>query len=335
MTQLIMAVPLDYEMFATMEALGTRHEIKLSSTSAHMLLPEPPQGPDRVGPLRAPHPESEALVAHLGGWGSSWVSGTEPIAGIATVLIDVDVEAELPAGFEGNQVGGPDLDSLVGEVHLWFDSFITWVWGITSQGVDARHPDPRSTHRRSHNIVHRVVSETVASLPNSTSPPLTVVMSDEGPCSERAADVTVISKSVERAGAALPPTIELLASARTACRRGDTRRAMIDIGTAVEAALKALLPTSPKPRTLGSLVRDGSKRGFVGKSARASLVKPRNNAVHKAIAPSFSRTCEALDLAESVVSRAAPELVASKSLRAFNRPQRHDLLLIKPVPARG
>jgi hypothetical protein len=165
----------------------------------------------------------------------------------------------------------------------------------------------------------------------SGSPPLVVVVDSESPCSERAADARVMARALQRAGTFVPPTMELLSSARMACRRGDTRRAVIDAGTAGEAALAGILGLPPvQSRGLGGLVRLAGQRGVrLPADADRCLVRPRNDAVHRGLAPSHADVCRSLEIVEALVAQVEPDLIPASSLRPVNRPQRHDLLMIR------
>ena len=124
----------------------------------------------------------------------------------------------------------------------------------------------------------------------------------------------------------------MLASARMAARRGDSRRALIDTGTATEAALTHLLQLSPTHQnTLGRLVAMANTQGIgIPSDAQPSLVNPRNDAVHRGAIPAGTNVGRAIDIAEEVVALVEGDLIPVTTLAAAHRLQRHDLLFIVP-----
>lgn len=92
----------------------------------------------------------------------------------------------------------------------------------------------------------------------------------------------------------IPISVELLRMAQHSLHMDDPRRAVIEAGTAAESALGVLLaelsgtPSDPRA-TLGTLVgqvsklKNGLPVGENQNSLEVSLVKPRNDAVHRAV----------------------------------------------------
>lgn len=161
-------------------------------------------------------------------------------------------------------------------------------------------------------------------------------MGDEGQCSERVINKHALEVALRSAGAHAPPMrLDLMASARVACRRGDRRRAIVDIGTATESALTAILGLQTTHRkTLGTLVGMAMTRGLpIPADAQSKLVAARNTAVHRGIAPSHGMTVRAMEIAEALVAQVEPDVIPVDSLRAVRRPQRHDILII-PGPGK-
>jgi len=209
--------------------------------------------------------------------------------------------------------------------------FTRWLWALTSQSLDFNQPDPKFFSRKSYNMVYVAVAEEASSLPASGSPPMRLIWEDEDLCSERVVNSKVVEAALQRWPNPPSLMLELLASARMACRRHDGRRAIIDIGTAVEAALTDLLNLPANHgKTLGTLV---NQAGRVGKALPAdtneALVQARNDAAHRGRAPSRASLCRALEIAEETVSQVDPALIPVGSLQAVHRPQRQDLLIIK------
>lgn len=154
-----------------------------------------------------------------------------------------------------------------------------------------------------------------------------VVDFDGGPSSERALRRSAAEVAVSRADADPPPTLELLASARMFMRRHDRRRALIDAGGAAESALVTLLGPQYAGQTLGSLVNSCRT---VEIDATVNLVSPRNDAVHRGMAPPWPVTERAVEIVEDLVLQVEGSVTPSADLRHINRPQRTDLMFIRP-----
>jgi hypothetical protein len=330
---LIFAVPFDFPMFVELDLLGTRHRVALESSDAILELPRVKEsGDQKEGQLFPPDSAVERLTSHVDTWGSIYPTGHGLTAQVEEVLFVVPRRADLDFDISSDQLGGDDLDELRVEIHSWLDSFVAWVWILTSQSLDPNHPDPKFFHRRSTNIITVGVMGNASSYAASGSPPLVIVTGSDGQCSERVVDERVFALCAERAGVASPPlTMELLASARMACRRGDRRRALIDVGTAAEAALTSLLGLDQTHGyTLGGLVRLASQSNLsIPADTDSHLVKPRNDAVHRGLVPSPSTLTLALEITEQLVAQVEPDAIPVSSLRATQRPQRHDIVIIQ------
>jgi hypothetical protein len=336
---LLFAVPLDWPMYLEPSVLGSTQSVTLKSSHAMLELPRlRSESPQEEGALEPPPSATERLSHHVEGWGQVRPSGRGVVAEVEQILLVVQVRADIPFEIGSDQVGSPTIDRFRQEIHSWLGSFVRWVWALTSQSLDFSHPDPKLIHRKSTNIIHVGVIDGVSSYAASGSPPLVIIAPSNGPCSERAVDERVLVLSLKRAGIApLPLAMELLAAARVACRTGDRRRALIDAGTATEAALTRILGLQANHQgTLGSLVTLARNRGVsVPADAETSLLVPRNDAVHRGSAPSHASLCRALDITEQLVSRVEPDLIPIDSLQAVHRPQRQDVLLIRGPQARG
>lgn len=168
-----------------------------------------------------------------------------------------------------------------------------------------------------------------SSHPAIVAPQVPIVVDFYGhPSSERAVNRDIAATAAAQAGNAPPVIIELLASARMFCRRGDLRRAIIDAGAAAEATLTRLsgTPLSGK-ETLGVLVENSA---IAPSDTNDNLVKPRNDAIHRNTAPSFDITNRAIEIVEELAVLVEPNVIRADSLYHFNRPARHDLVVILP-----
>ncbi len=336
---LLFAVPLDCPMYVELQVLGSSETVTLKSSVAKLEFPRVRNGAAQTeGPLEPPSSAVQRLTHHVETWGYVRPSGRGMIAEVEQVLFVVQARAELPFDLGSDQIQGTAIDRFRQEIHSWVGSFVNWVWALTSQSLDLSHPDPKLMHRRSTNIVHVGLIGDVSSFAASGSPPLVIVAPSNGQCSERAMDDRVLGLAVKRAGVTrVPLGLELLASARMACRSGDRRRALIDIGTAAEAALAAILRLPPADqRPLGGLVRLARKRGLnIPSDAELSLTGPRNDAVHRGLPPPYAVLSRALEITEQLLAQVEPDLVPVSSLRAVHRPQRQDLILIQGPRRQG
>jgi hypothetical protein len=281
--------------------------------------------------LRPPISAPDTVTRHLpnGSWGDR--SAASPKISLEAALIVLPAIAQLDFDLAEDQIGGEDIHKATQIVSNWFDSFSHWLWVLTSQSLDPLNPDPKVLHRRSRNIVITASAGGKSSLPSSGSPGIHIVVNSEGPSSERLVNDSVLDIAVQNAGNAPSMILELLASARMAVRRGDKRRALVDAGTAVEAALTyALGLATTHSFTLGNLVTQAENQGLaIPLDTRDSLVHPRNDAVHRGSLTAPTDVNRALEVAELVASLAEPKLVPVASLTPVNRPQRHDMVIIK------
>ncbi|NUO63787.1 MAG: hypothetical protein HOQ34_09465 [Gemmatimonadaceae bacterium] len=331
----VYAIPLDYELYVEADVLGYQRDVVVGGQAARLEFPRPLPPDAKSLALTPPTSAARWMAHHLGetGLGIGWGIKPERVtyAEIGAILL------AFPLIFEGKdlrlenvQAGGTMVQELLEGVTEWFDSLIRWVWVASAQALDPMNPDPKVLHRRSHDVLVALRSEEVDSLPSTPSPSLSVRLDIDSPTSERLLNRDLLDRMVAKAGTDLPPIMwELLASARMAGRRGDARRALIDAGTAAEAALSILLGLQPGHQlTLGALVVEATKKGVViPPDSKTALVQPRNDAIHRGRWPT-SAVDRALEIAEEFVSQADNTFVPSTSLRSVNRPQRSDIRFI-------
>ena len=153
-------------------------------------------GRGEEGPLAAPAVFVERLSHYVDGWGYVSPNGRDLVAEVASVVFVARIAAEINFAVTSNQVGGRLVDSLRNGIHKWLSSFVSWVWALTSH---PEQPDPKSTHRKSNNIIHVAAVGDVSSHAASGYPPLQVTMGGNNQCSERAADSNVVSLAALRA----------------------------------------------------------------------------------------------------------------------------------------
>jgi hypothetical protein len=325
----LFAMPLDYPMFVELDVLGASHMVSLSGRQATVELPRLAKESDQHA-LLPPQSAVEQLSNRVELWGKVVPSRGGLLAEVHGVLFKVPCSVRVDWDVSTDQAGGEDIANLGQEIHAWLDSFITWIWGLTSQSLDKNHPDPKMIHRSSTNMVQVVTARDRSSHPAIVSSSDPIVVDFRGhPSSERAVNRDIAAIAATRAGSAPPIVIELLASARMFCRRGDRRRAIIDAGAVAEAALTRLSSRSAKKSkkwlTLGDLV---SESKIVPADTKPNLVTPRNDAVHRNTAPSFDITNRAIEIVEELAALVEPDLIRADTLRHLNRPARRDLVII-------
>jgi hypothetical protein len=314
-------------MYVELDALGGEWGVEVDGRPASIRFPALPRnaGGGRIV-LEGPPGTPSTLAAQVELWGL--VSEQSKVADIYTVVIAVQVSATIEWELENFSAAGTDIQRLTKSAHDWIASFMRWVYCFTAQSLDPSNPDPKMIHRSSTNMIQAVTAGNRCTRPeiaNLTSP---IRIDFTGsPASERVLSRQLAAIAASRAGTNPPATLELLASARLFIRRGDLRRALIDAGAAAEGALVKLIGRSATGQTLGSLI---NMCRTVQVDAKVNLVDPRNDAVHRSIAPAWAVAVRAIEIVEDLVLQVEQDMVAAGSLRHVNRPQRVDLVIFKP-----
>lgn len=323
------ALVFDHALFVEERLLGTVRHIGINTLGPGRL--EFPRDVLSNQSLQPPVSATDTLTGHLPN--SCWGIRAEasPNISIEAVLIIVSITTHLDFDLSKNQIGGAGIRKTVQTVSEWFDSFSQWIWVLTSQSLNPMNPDPKVVYRRSRNIFITASSEGKSSLPSSVSPTLRATVCFEGPSCERLVNEAVLDMALQQSGNRPPLIFELLASARMATRRGDKRRALVDAGTAAEAALARAMRLSPSHEfTLGELVYEAQNWGLdIPADTIEALVEPRNDAVHRGRVATTANVDRALDIAEDLAMLGKPNLIPVASLTPVNRPQAHNIVLIK------
>ncbi|HKR10927.1 MAG TPA: hypothetical protein VJT15_02625 [Pyrinomonadaceae bacterium] len=322
------AIPFDHTLFIEEELLGAVRSIGLQGGRLELPCDG---GLGRRKALRPPVSAPDTLTRCLpnGSWGRR--AEADPKISVQAALVVLSTICKLDFDLAGNQIGGESVNKAAGTVSSWFASFSHWLWVLTSQNLDPMNPDPKVLHRRSGNTVITASADGKTSLPVSGPSVASISLTIDGPRAERLVNQAVLDVAVQNAGIAPSMTLELLASARMAARRGDNRRSLIDAGTAVEAALSHALGLGNMHLfTLGSLITQAENQGLtVPADTRTSLVHPRNDAVHRGLLSASINIDRALEVAELIASLADPYLVPIASLTPVNRPQWNEIVFIK------
>jgi hypothetical protein len=319
------AIPFDHNLFVERDVLGLKMDIEVAGVTAQLEFPSVQSG-QRT--LAAPASTARSVDQHLPdeGWG---INNDFDYIELTSALISVPARTPLDFDLKADQVSG--YQGLVENVSDWWELFCRWLWSITAQSLNPVDPDPKVIHRRSKNVVTMVGSGENSSIPAMASPTITVVISTSGVSAERAINTRVLQRAVNHVGSEVPLYLELFASARMAARRGDSRRSIIDAGSACETVLSSLLSLPAGHRlTLGGLVSEAVAQGHaLPLDTRTALVDLRNEAVHRGIVPRNANVNRALEIAEEMIAAWDPQHIETSSLTSINRPQRHVLTWIQ------
>ena len=328
---LLFLLPFDNPVFVLNSVLGASEEIKLQSCNASIEVPRLCQTPADSRGLLAPISAPSGFAPKIEeGWGIALE--TQHYSEVNAIIATVNVRSHLDFDLSTNQIGGAGVRGLVEELNDWFQSFCHWLWILTAQPLDPNNPDPKVLHRKSSNLIFAGKTATEVSRLSSGYPTMTITMDTRDTTSERCVDNNVLNVARTYAGSSAPPLMwELLASARMAGRRGDARRALIDAGTAAEAALVSILNLTPNHgKTLGNLVTTALQNNVVlPADIKTALVQPRNDAVHQGVVTG-KLVDRALEIVEKLVVGADKTYVAASLLQKVHRPQRMDLLIFAP-----
>jgi hypothetical protein len=328
---LLLAMSFDHPVFVEQDILGAQRSIAIGSHRARLEFPCPRESNESCA-LAPPLSAGTRLESCLSdGWGIE--HDRTSMVEIYAVLVAVPVTATISFPMSSNQIGGTDVQEILQQASDWFDAFCHWLWVLSAQPLDPSSPDPKVLHRRSTAIYFAASHSNIFSLPSCGSPALVVRVDRDSAVSERLISQRVLDRALEDGVTSAPPfPWELLSSARLAGRRGDKRRALVDAGTAAEAALTNLLSLSPTHGlTLGGLVAEAERRNVTLPSdTKPVLVRYRNDAVHRGTSGSFEQLCRAIDIAEELVALQQSRFIKTSTLRAVNRPQRHDLTILRP-----
>jgi hypothetical protein len=319
------AIPFDHNIFVEREVLGLRIDIEVAGVPAKLEFPSEQSG-QRA--LAAPTSTVRSVDKHLPDeiWG---IKRDIEYIELTSALISVPAQTRLDFDLNADQVSG--YQGIVENVSDWWESFCRWLWSITAQSLNPVDPDPKVIHRRSKNVITMVGCGENSSIPAVASPMITVLISGTGVSAERLINARVLQKAINHIGSEVPLYLELFASARMAARRGDSRRSIIDASSACETVLSSLLslPAGHK-LTLGGLVSQAIDQGYTLPSdTKPALVDLRNDAVHRGIVPRNADVNRVLEISEELITMWDSQHIQSSSLKPFNRPQRHDLVLIR------
>lgn len=191
----------------------------------------------------------------------------------------------------------------------WIALFRRWIAVLSDQHTNPLQPITNLESEAS-SLEILTVEKEIVSLPSSGSDAITIFMEDE----ESSLDVSTLRIACEAASNKIEPHIshEFIAEAKTAFRRKEFRKAVIDACTATELILNLLLTEElnklPKNvstallserRTLGPLSKLVSKFKDLPNDMEV-LLKTRNSVVHRGLSPDKTEALAVLDVAKAI-----------------------------------
>jgi hypothetical protein len=328
--ELLVAVPFDHPVFAEPDDVGAVLPIKIGAARAALEVPrarDPAGNLGLVRPASAPEDFADYLPEKM--WGLA--QERMPYVELRAVLIVMPVVGNIDASVTGSALGGPGLTEALTDVRRWFEGFNRWLWALTAQSIHPMHPDPKVLHRKSYGMLSAGRTADGTSLTVADAPPTPIVLDLGNAASERVLDRATLELAAQYANDSVPLIVEMSTSARMAARRGDARRAFIDCGTAAEGALVRVLNLPDNHgKTLGPLVAAAIAGGHpVPADTQTALVGPRNDAAHRGVLRPGANVLRAIEIVDSLVALVEPEFVRQSTLRTVNRPQRHDMMIIR------
>jgi hypothetical protein len=221
-------------------------------------------------------------------------------------------------GDRSYETGNDVAERVVQSVPNWFRNVAVWLQALTQQDLDPDNPTTETSGGGNGLFMWGIdpQNESFIALGRQV---MTVTVESRnswvaGPAWRMA---------LRRASASGGPPLawEILVAASRAARRGNGRRAIVEVGTAVEIALEQALrdrlgkKNSPatveaimeKIRMLGPRIDFGKKLGLLLPSdIRTSLVEPRNQAAHRGWSPDVAVVGGALRIGRQVLETHVP-----------------------------
>ena len=301
------------------DALGSAIPVTIGGTSGRVLLPR--AAPDKIGatglyhPLLPPTAYRPRFKGEVGSESGAWghVFSANPVAA-AVRLAMVRFEVGDSTRASGDRTGQNVVDAIPG----WFREVGLWLEADTAQDLDSEHPLVEVTGGRNGLFLSGVDPATgsfIALGPQGFT--IDAERPDAGvglDCWRRALRFASIKER--------PPLAwELLISGSRAARRGMGRRAIIEVGTAVEISLeqairRRLVKAGPatvveaivdQVRTLGARITFGRKLGVsLPKGIEQYVRDPRNAAAHRGKTPGRAVLAEALRIGREVLKLLTP-----------------------------
>jgi hypothetical protein len=300
--------------------LGTTTEITVGGVNGQLKMPvvrwvdaRPFIEPPAYNGIGESHFKTRCTPS-LNRWGSplSWTKDSSILKTYVTDVLMVFPSVNLKSAKRGSAI-----ELIRNGIDAWTDLLRRWVAVLSEQVTDPKSPlDRISITARGFDWV-AVQDDSEVVRPTDTRHLTITVDTHTIPLSkEQWLKVCELSNQSKEP----PITYQLLSDARTACLRGETRRAVIDAGMATELSLAQILRSAlsslppqlaeaiaSERRTLGPLVSLVGQHRPLPLSIKKKLVELRNQAIHRNEAPSRAQAAEAISLARSVVLLSHPD----------------------------
>jgi hypothetical protein len=220
-------------------------------------------------------------------------------------------------GDRSSAAGNEVAESVVQALPNWFRNVAVWLQALTEQDLDPDDP-VRDRSGRAGLFMWGVDPQNEAFIALGRQVMTATVWSRRDSIGG-----SVWRRALRRASSIGGPPLEweILVAASRAARRGNGRRAIVEVGTAVEIALEQALRAKlgkknsratvetimEKIRMLGPRIDFGKKLGLLFPSdIRTFLVEPRNQAAHRGWSPDIAVVGGALRIGRQVLETHVP-----------------------------
>lgn len=329
--------PLEVGLVVSEDALASVHDVLLPSVRVRLHLPRLDEG----GGWLNPPAEFDRISGDLlpsGTWGQSTLrtgsGSSEPSQYEVDALgfsaqVSIGQEAELSNGYPRGH------EDVVVECARWLDRLTLWLGLLVNQPLDVTDPAPAILNPSLSSPISWIsLAGQESWLSSQPTAPIQVVVPSDDDVAEGLVDQVTLRRAIKAANDQSDPPLSLaqLALARLAVQRGRHRQAIGEVGTGVEAVLtQALGLPVGHLKTLGGLVTDAGKKGLsLPADCQASLIEPRNDAVHRGVSPGRETVLRAVGILWDLMATFTPADAPPRGLPRAHRPQRFDLHLITP-----
>lgn len=327
--QYVFSINFDHTLFIESSLLGYNKSFTYSSLNVVLQLPSKPiEGTRTLNPPLSITTDIKNYLADKT-WGILDNHNEVACVEAFSIVVSLDNNIIKTVSDDNKNEEGTNIVDVLND---WYESFINWLYVLTSQSINPHFPNSKTISRKSRAILLAEVNRKGRlSEPKVQYFPISINIKCGDATSERVVNKEVFDLAIDSACQQPPLCLELFASSRLAARRKDFRRALIDAGTAIELALRAVLNIDEAERPLlRELIREAKQERInIPDDVFNSLVTPRNVAVHRAKIQSNIDINRALEITETIINLALPDLIPSNSLKPYLRPQRQDLVFFK------
>lgn len=331
------AVPLDVGLICRADLLGQSFAVEVAGVGGRLVLPRLSETARSNGTPLVDPPAGFERIQHTmlpdGGWGA-FTAGTVPDGqvGIGALgfefALDPAVMQVAPEEFPSSYLRG--TDPLINQTRDWLRRLMRWSQVLTNQPTDLSDPSPLLVSRHSDTALHWMRHRGYESLTtvSATVDVVGMVPPHQPPDAlcERLVDEPTFARLVAVANdpnAQAPSSVIFLAEARLAGLRHRHRLALIAAATGLEGLIGEVtgIGTSPSD-TLGKLIVDPrvTSRMQLPGDTYSSVVKPRNEAVHRGTDPPRAELLRAVDILDGLARTYHPDFACDPGLRRAHRP---------------